>query len=195
MPKTLIRRAGAADAETLAEISATTFAETFGRLYPAEDLAAFLREKHAPAKAAAELADPAIAAWLAEEEGVAVGYALAGPCALPHPDVTPACGELRRIYVRREKQGGGLGRRLLEVALEWLEAEGPRNLWLGVWSENLGAQRLYARHGFKKVGEYGFRVGGSVDHEFIMRRASGQTPAARPSSVKRLFETDQPPCS
>jgi RimJ/RimL family protein N-acetyltransferase len=39
-----------------------------------------------------------------------------------------------------------------------------------VWSENHGAQRFYAREGFEKVGEYGFKVGRTVDHEFILRR-------------------------
>jgi ribosomal protein S18 acetylase RimI-like enzyme len=39
-----------------------------------------------------------------------------------------------------------------------------------VWSENFGAQRFYGRYGFEKVGEYGFRVGNTVDHEFILKR-------------------------
>jgi len=63
-----------------------------------------------------------------------------------------------------------LGGRLMETALAWLERDGPRRLWIGVWSGNLGAQRLYERAGFRKVGEYGFRVGGSTDHEFILSR-------------------------
>ncbi|MGH7024369.1 MAG: GNAT family N-acetyltransferase [Caulobacteraceae bacterium] len=170
MTKTTIRRATVADAPVLAELGARTFAETFGHLYPAEDLSAFVRETHSLEKVAAELADPAIAAWLAEREGAAVGYAVAGPCKLPHRDVTPACGELKRIYVEAGLQGDGVGGRLLAAALAWLERDGPRRLWIGVWSENLGAQRLYERHGFAKVGEYGFRVGGIVDHEFILRR-------------------------
>ena len=55
-----------------------------------------------------------------------------------------------------------LGRRLFQAALDWLERDGPRTLWIGVWSENLGAQRFYARHGFEKVGEYEFIVGSSA---------------------------------
>ena len=55
-------------------------------------------------------------------------------------------------------------------ALAWLERKGPRRVWLGVWSKNHGAQRLYERLGFEKVGEYEFLVGKTRDHEFIMRR-------------------------
>ena len=74
------------------------------------------------------------------------------------------------MYLLEGHQGGGLGSRLVAESLRWLEAKGPRRLWLGVWSENFAAQRLYARHGFEKVGDYHFKVGRSVDHEFIMRR-------------------------
>lgn len=170
MTKTTIRRAGPADAEVMATLGAATFSAAFGHLYPPGDLADFTRATHEVDKVAAELADPAMAGWLAELEGEAVGYALAGPCALPHPDVTPACGELKRIYVSAKGQGEGLGTRLMETALKWLERDGPRRLWIGVWSQNLGAQRLYERAGFAKVGEYEFKVGATRDREFILRR-------------------------
>jgi diamine N-acetyltransferase len=165
-----IRRAGPADAEALVAIGRATFAETFGHLYPPQDLAAFLAEAHGLARARADLADPAKAVWLAEAGGEVVGYALAGPCKLPHPEVTPQCGELERLYLLAAHQGGGAGGRLLAEALAWLEQDGPRRLWIGVWSENLGAQRLYARHGFAKVGTYEFVVGQTRDHEFILGR-------------------------
>jgi GNAT superfamily N-acetyltransferase len=165
-----IRRADLADAPVLAELGARTFSETFAHLYPADDLAAFLETAYGLEKTRADLADPAKAAWLVEADGVAIGYAQAGACVLPHPEVTPACGELKRFYFVKAWQNGGNGARLFRHTMDWLEAPGPRDLWIGVWSENLGAQRFYARHGFEKVGEYGFRVGGTVDREFILRR-------------------------
>lgn len=146
-----------------------TFTETFGRRYPAEDLAAFLDEAHEPGLYADWAIDPAFGLWVAETDAALVGYALAGPCHLPHPQVTDGCGELWRLYVRAEMQGAGLGVRLLEQTLGWLERPG-RRLWIGVWSENLGAQRLYARYGFSKVGDYAFSVGETRDHELILAR-------------------------
>ena len=166
----VIRRAGVGDAQALAAIGRTTFAETFGHLYPPADLAAFLAESHSVEVARADLANPEKAVWLAQDNGEVVGYALAGPCKLPHPEVTPRCGELQRIYLAAGRQGGGAGSRLLRQALAWLEKDGPRRLWIGVWSENHGAQRLYARHGFEVVGAYQFVVGQTRDHELIMRR-------------------------
>lgn len=168
----ILRRAGLDDAESLAAIGAATFTETFGHLYPPKDLAQFLAEAHGLARIRADLADPAKALWLAEAGGEVLGYALAGPCDLPHPDVRPADGELKRLYLLRRAQNGGLGGRLMETALAWLLEAGPRTIWVGVWSQNHGAQRLYARLGFAKVGEYGFAVGETIDREFILRRAA-----------------------
>jgi|SRR6185312_9994765 len=164
-----IRRATPADADDLARIGRETFAETFGHLYPPEDLESFLAASHAPSLYAELAGDAAHGLWIATRDGRAVAYAMAGPCGLPHPDVTAVCGELHRLYVRREAQGSGLGVKLLELALGWLERPG-RRLWIGVWSENVGAQRLYARYGFARVGAYEFKVGASRDHEFILSR-------------------------
>jgi ribosomal protein S18 acetylase RimI-like enzyme len=118
------------------------------------------------------LDNPAIGIWLAELPGEApIGYVLVGPCKLPVPDLEPTAGEVQELYVRADRQGLKLGTRLLNVALEWLAASGRKPLYIGVWSENFGAQRLYGRLGFTKVGEYGFPVGDHIDQEFILRRA------------------------
>lgn len=170
-----IRRATPADAAALARIGAETFTLTFGHLYRPEDLAAFLGESHSEAAYAKLLADARYGLWLLEdlaggERARAVGFAVAGPCGLPHPGVAAADGELKRLYVLPEVQNGGWGGRLFEEAVGWLQRGGPRRIWISVWSENYGAQRFYARHGFAKVAEYEFPVGEQRDIEFMYRR-------------------------
>ena len=165
-----IRRATVADAESVSRIATRTFTETFGHLYPDEDLQAFLRDSYAVDKQALILSLDAYAVWLLERDGEAVGHAAAGPCGLPHADARPGDGELKRLYVLQEHQGGGWGQRLFDSALAWLERDGPRTLWISVWSENLGAQRFYARAGFELAGEYEFKVGRARDREFMFRR-------------------------
>lgn len=155
----------------LVELGAATFVETFGHLYTPEDLQAFLDESHTVEAYAKVLANPYYALWLAEDEaGRDIGYAQAGRCGLPHEDVRPEDGELKRLYVRAGIQGGGIGRALMDAAMAWLLRDGPRTLWLSVWSENLGAQRFYARYGFDFAGEYAFVVGEQHDREFMYRR-------------------------
>jgi GNAT superfamily N-acetyltransferase len=168
-----IRQAEPNDASRLAELGVRTFTDTFGHLYPPEDLASYLASAYAVERVAADLRDARKRMWVAEHDGVPVGFALAGPCHLPHAEVTARCGELERVYLLRSAQGSGLGTKLLASAFEWLLADGPRDLWISVYSENHGAQRLYARHGFEVVGEYRFRVGRCEDRELMLRRRPG----------------------
>lgn len=185
----MLRRATPEDAEALSALASTCYIQTFGQLYSSEDLDRFIHEAYSPEVLRAELADPQRPTWLLFEEpcldadsapsparideaseGTLIGYVTVCPAHLPHPDVKPTDGEVQRLYLLREYQGGGRGSRMLEHALNWLEAGGPRTLWIGVWSENYGAQKLYGCYGFTKVGEYSFMVGDHADREFIMRR-------------------------
>ena len=185
----MLRRATLKDADALSVLASTCFTQTFGHLYAPDDLDRFIHEAYSPEVLRGELADPQHPTWLlfleeseadatapectdarTASEGKLIGYVTACPAHLPHPEVKEGDGEVQRLYLLQEYQGGGRGSRMLEHALNWLETDGPRTLWIGVWSENFGAQQLYGRYGFKLVGEYKFMVGDHADREFIMRR-------------------------
>jgi len=72
-----------------------------------------------------------------------------------------------------------LGPFLLAVAAFTLMKVVGRDIWIGVWSQNFGAQRFYERRGYAKVGEYGFQVGGTTDHEFILKKDAAAFAAER----------------
>ena len=167
----LVRQATLADTDTLSALSAETFTQAFGPLYPPADLADFIADAYSPAKQAQAIAAPGCAVFLLEDDdGRASGYAAVGPCGLPHPDVREGDGELKRLYLRRDVQNGGWGGRLFDVALAWLLHDGARTVWIGVYSENHGAQRFYQRRGWEKVGEYHLPVVTVRDLEWILRR-------------------------
>ena len=167
----VIRRASVADAANLALITEQTFTETFGHLYPPEDLAEYLRGNCTPESCRKLLDDPKVGAWLIGVDGAApVGYVTAGGCKLPVENREPTAGEIRQLYILATHQNQRLGARLLDAALGWLAERDFSPLYIGVWSQNHGAQRFYERYGFRKVGEYGFPVGKTVDHEFILKR-------------------------
>lgn len=156
------------DAAALAELSAETFTATFGHLYETKSVGAFLEENHSAGVYRKLLTDPDYGLWFAREEGGRlVGYAVAGPCSLPVPELPPNSGELARLYLRKEAQGSGLGRRLMAVALGFLNARYDR-IYLSVYSENRNAQRFYERFGFVKIHDYFFQVGDHQDPEWIM---------------------------
>ena len=168
-----IRRATPQDAPRLSDVAERAFVQAFGHLYPPADLAQFLQDSYSVEQHTKYLSDPNCAMWLVERDGEALGYALAGrPCTLPHDAIQPEDGELKRIYLLPEAQNGGVGSRLIQAAFDWLEKDGPTTLWIGVYSQNFGAQRFYERLGFEKVGNYEFLVGSVRDPEFILRRSA-----------------------
>lgn len=175
MTTTTLRLACQQDAAPLASLKRACFTETFGPTgfdipYPEADRIAFEEASYSPATVEREIADPEHRTWVAEEpDGTLVGYCHVGPGKLPHADFREGDGELYQLYLLRRAQGSGLGRQLLDVGLDWLEARG-RPVWLGVWSLNLRAQAVYAARGFEIVGGYQFAVGDWRDDEFIMRK-------------------------
>jgi diamine N-acetyltransferase len=166
-----IRRATPGDAPSLAVLGAAAFTETFGHLYPPEDLQAFLTTSHSVQTWQRTLADPQRAVWVALlSDTTPIGYLVVGACKLPVANLEPDAGEIQQLYVLARHHNLRLGTRLMDLGLAWLETPRRRPLYIGVWSENLGAQRFYGRYGFDKVGEYGFPVGKTVDREFILKR-------------------------
>lgn len=167
-----VRRATPDDARTLAALGAATFTETFGHLYPAEDLEAFLARAHSIDAWARLLADPERAVWIAAlGDATPIGFIAVGPCKLPVENREPGAGEIHQLYVLSQHHNLRLGSRLMDLGLEWLAAQRRAPLYIGVWSQNFGAQRFYGRYGFRKVGEYGFPVGKTVDREHILKRS------------------------
>jgi ribosomal protein S18 acetylase RimI-like enzyme len=162
------RIADAADSEALAAFAAGSFAETFGHLYPPEDLATYLSVSYGAAIQHSELADPAIRAWLALRDSAIVGYAMAGPV-----DMNVAHAErdreLYRLYVDKDVKGAGVAHTLMRDVMAWVKEQGAEALWLSVWENNERAQRFYKRYGFDHIGEHKFMVGRVADRDFIWR--------------------------
>jgi diamine N-acetyltransferase len=162
------RCAAPADAHALAAFAAHTFTDTFGPLYPSEDLAAFLAEKYSPVIQREEIDDPACRTWLAERADALIGYAMAGPI-----DMAVEHGandrELYRLYVGAEAKGAGVAQALMARVLAWAREQGASALWLSVWENNARAQAFYRRYGFEHVGEHKFMVGKTADRDFIWR--------------------------
>lgn len=164
------RRATLDDAELLSEVGRGTFIEAFGRLYRPEDLQTFLFASHSVPAWRRLLEDDHNVVVLACSESGTVGYGVGGRCKLPVRELEPRAGEIKGLYVLAAAHGQKLGTRMLDMLIAELERREHDPLYVGVWSENLGAQRLYIRYGFVKVDEYDFPVGRKIDREFILRR-------------------------
>jgi GNAT superfamily N-acetyltransferase len=58
---------------------------------------------------------------------------------------------LKRMYLRPDMRGRGLGRELLDVALDWARAQRMRIVRLDTSERMIAAQRLYEANGFVRV--------------------------------------------
>jgi GNAT superfamily N-acetyltransferase len=161
------RAAGPEDAAAVAGLGRRSFTETFGHLYSADNLTAFLAN-HSEANWRDELSDPRFAVRLGEAGGEAVAYAKLGPPSLPFEVKGPTI-ELRQFYVLKPWQGAGVAAELMAWVLDEARARGAEEIYLSVFVDNGRARRFYERYGFDYVGRYAFMVGTHADDDLIMR--------------------------
>ena len=158
-----------ADAEAIAALMATCFTATFGHLYDPADLASFL-DGLTLGRWRAEIADPAFAFILAEQDGTPVGFFKMGPHSLPVTPTGPMI-ELRQLYLLASQQGTGLAARMMDRVIATARQRGAAELFLSVYIDNHRARRFYERYGFEEVGIYAFMVGNHRDEDHLMRLA------------------------
>ena len=168
-PGLLIRTCGPNDLEVLLALGRQTFYDTFHAMNTPENMQAYLDASFAPERIAAELADPGIQYFF-----LYLGAALAGYIKLNKPgcqtdDQSPDSLEIERIYVQRDFQGRGLGRVLVDKALEVARQEGLKSVWLGVWQENTAAIGFYRRMGFRAFATHSFYLGDEHQTDDLMR--------------------------
>lgn len=159
-----------ADAERIATIGRETFATTFGHLYSAADLEAFLEENHSTATAAGLLAKPGYRFRLVEDAEGLAGYAMLAPNNLPHVPETANAIELKRFYFLPRLHGVGAAQQLMDWCLDHGRSAGHDLMSLSVYADNHRARRFYEKHGFREAGSYFFRVGSQLDDERVYVR-------------------------
>jgi ribosomal-protein-alanine N-acetyltransferase len=92
-----------------------------------------------------ELAEPESRFYVVAQEGdEIIGYA--GLCAYPEESF------VQTIAVRRDRQGDGIGARMLSALIDEARRRDEPMVGLEVRADNEVAQRLYARFGFEQIG-------------------------------------------
>jgi len=140
----VIRGATIDDAEAIARVHVDTWRAAYRGIVPDRYLDALDVVERAK-RWRGGLAAPDGPTWVAEAEGVVVGWANAGPSR--DTDENAAPGELYGIYVDAASWGTGPGPALMEHALAWLKPRFPTaTLW--TLEGNARARRFYERCGW-----------------------------------------------
>ena len=169
----IIRTATALDAGALAGLAAVTFPLACPPGSSPEDIAAHVRDTLSAEKFAQYLADPDITILVIDCGGGLQGYSMLVHRPAQDPEVAAALtllpsAELSKCYVHPEYHGLGTAARLMAGTLEQAATRGAAGMWLGVNSENAKAIRFYEKSGFRKVGTKSFRLGTTLEHDFVM---------------------------
>ncbi|MBM3519676.1 MAG: GNAT family N-acetyltransferase, partial [Alphaproteobacteria bacterium] len=146
----------AAQAEALASRHVQCWRESYAGLLDPD----FLRDLTVEYRARIwrrALADPAMFLRVTEVAGERVGFVMAGP-ASPDYRQWAAC-EVHALYLRRHRQGQGLGRSLLSEALGNLKGRGAAGAVAMVFAENHGARRFYEALGGQEAGSLPITLG------------------------------------
>lgn len=86
---------------------------------------------------------------------------------------TEAC-EMKRLFVPERHRGQGVGEDLARAAIDWSRRAGYARMLLDTLPSMTGAQRLYARLGFREIPPYRFNpVGGARFMELPLGDGAG----------------------
>jgi GNAT superfamily N-acetyltransferase len=147
-----IREATPEDARAVAAVKVRAWRAAYGDVLPAGVLDALdARVEEVEWRAYLAALPPGDRLWLAVDDGVVLGFARTGVCS-DDDLVGGGAGEVHGLYVEPGRIGTGIGRRLLEHALEDLAARGlePAVLWQFVG--NSRAEAFYERAGLRLDG-------------------------------------------
>lgn len=78
--------------------------------------------------------------------------------------------ELHRLYVDVDFQGRGVGRLLMEFAIDYARKQRVEWIWLGVWEHNPRAQSFYKQWGFEKFSEHIFTMGDEAQTDWLLKK-------------------------
>lgn len=163
-----IRPAIAADAPALAALSIQVWLDTYATEGVSDLIARYVLDEFTPAAFVSWISDPSTAVFVAEADGLLVGYPRlrfgASQKLFPAADT-----ELCTLYVQEPFTQAGVGSALLHEARAAVRSRtGSDALWLTVNVLNLRACAFYGKHGFVRTGTAWFTLGDARHENHVL---------------------------
>ncbi|QPR69485.1 GNAT family N-acetyltransferase [Lysinibacillus macroides] len=162
------------DVKQLQAISIETFNDTFKDQNSPDNIEAYLARAFTEEQLKKELANQSSAFYFISvvNEEVA-GYLKVNVDEAQSEKMGDQALEIERIYIRRNYQGQGLGKYLMDKAIELATAQNKKSIWLGVWEKNEPAIGFYKKLGFVQTGTHSFYMGDEEQIDWMMTKVLG----------------------
>lgn len=158
------------DLHRLQQVSYITFHETFNDQNSPDNLKSYLEKAFNLKQLEKELFHPSSQFFFIYVQQDLAGYLKVNTRDAQTEDMGEESLEIERIYIKNEYQKHGLGRMLLNKAIEVARDCGKKKIWLGVWEKNANAIAFYSKLGFVKIGSHSFHMGDEEQIDFIMAK-------------------------
>ncbi|MEK3990355.1 GNAT family N-acetyltransferase [Robertmurraya sp. FSL R5-0851] len=158
------------DSRQLQEISYVTFNETFKQQNSPENMKAYMERAFHLNQLEKELANISSQFFFVYLNHELAGYLKVNTKDAQTEEMGDEALEIERIYIKRECQKHGLGKYMLNKAIEIAKARDMKKIWLGVWEKNENAIAFYQKMGFVQTGEHSFYMGDEEQRDLIMTK-------------------------
>ncbi|SDI30085.1 GNAT family N-acetyltransferase [Alteribacillus bidgolensis] len=165
-----IKKCTLEDLRKLQEISYETFNETFKHQNSPENMNAYLERAFNLKQLEKELSNISSQFFFVYFNNEVAGYLKVNTNDAQSEDMGDKSLEMERIYIKNKFQKHGLGKYLLNKAMEIAMERNKKKIWLGVWGKNENALAFYKKMGFVQTGAHSFFMGDEEQVDFIMTK-------------------------
>lgn len=163
-----IRACSREDLQKLQEISIETFNDTFKDQNSPDNMRAYLERAFNAKQLEDELSNSCSDIFFVYYNEELAGYLKVNREGAQSEQMSDASLEIERIYIRKKFQKHGLGKYLLNKAMETALEHKKKEVWLGVWEKNDNAIAFYKKRGVVQTGSHSFYMGDEEQIDFIM---------------------------
>ncbi|MFP7298309.1 GNAT family N-acetyltransferase [Neobacillus niacini] len=156
------------DLSLLQEISIETFNETFKDQNSPENMIAYLEKAFNLKKLENELSTIYSQFLFVYFNNEVAGYLKVNTQDAQLENMGEDAIEIERIYIRATFQKLGLGKFLINKAIEIAVEQKKNKIWLGVWEKNENGIAFYKNLGFVQAGTHSFYMGDEEQIDYIM---------------------------
>ena len=168
--KIKIRKCTPDDLGNLQEISLETFNDTFKHQNTQENMKAYLERAFNLKQLEKEVDNPFSEFFFVYFNSEIAGYLKVNTGDAQTEEMGNESLEIERIYIKSKFQKHGLGKYLLNKAMEIAKERKKKNIWLGVWEKNENAIAFYKKMGFAQTGAHSFYMGDEEQIDFLMAK-------------------------